>query len=172
MKVSDCTPGTPVWYYPSMVDRSLRFAGVIGPDAPRCLGGSWVVRLVDIEPAYAAWKGQPRIGVAAAALTCLGLRIILRSASRVDVYAAIDGERAYQARRWNEDTTSSGGRHSVTEFLVYARSYVNEALEHVSRNADPGATDFALHSLRKIAALAVAALEQNGVRSRETKAAA
>ncbi len=85
---------------------------------------------------------------------------------RSEVYAAIDGERAYQAERWNENTTTSKGNHSVTEFLVYMRDYVEEALHHVSRNADPGAQEFALNSVRKIAALGVACMEQNGVRLR------
>lgn len=86
---------------------------------------------------------------------------------RLDAYSAIDGERAYQAERWNENTTSSKGLHSVTEFLVYIRDYTEEALHYLTRNADPQGAEFALHSLRKIAALAVAAMEQRGVRHRE-----
>jgi hypothetical protein len=89
-----------------------------------------------------------------------------KTIDRAEVYAAIDGEREYQAQRWSEDTTESNGLHSVTEFLVYIRDYTEEALHHVSRNADPGANEYALHSLRKIAALAVAAMEQRGVRTR------
>jgi hypothetical protein len=85
---------------------------------------------------------------------------------REEVYRAINGERAYQDGRWNSSTTKSGGKHSLTEFLVYIRDYTEEALHHVSRNADPGANEYARHSLRKVAALAVAALEQNGVRHR------
>lgn len=87
-------------------------------------------------------------------------------ALRRDVYAAIDGEREYQDERWNGATTESHGKHSVTEFLVYIRDYVEEALHVVSRTADPGAQVFAKHSLRKIAALAVAAMEQNGIEER------
>ncbi len=85
---------------------------------------------------------------------------------RSAVYAAIDGERSYQAKRWNEETADSKELHSITEFLVYIRDYTEEALHYVSRNADPDANEFALHSMRKIAALAVAAMEQRGVRSR------
>lgn len=86
--------------------------------------------------------------------------------TREEVYQAIDGERAYQAERWNASTTDSKGIHNNTEFLVYIKDYVEEALHHISRNSEPGSTVFSQNSLRKIAALAVAALEQNGVTQR------
>jgi len=87
----------------------------------------------------------------------------LGTASRADVYAAIDGERDYQKKWENPDLTDSGGRHSNLEFLVYIRDYVEEALHVSTRDPDPVAREFTTHSLRKIAALAVAAMEQNGV---------
>lgn len=87
----------------------------------------------------------------------------LSPATRADVYAAIDGERDYQ-RKWEDPTlTDSGGRHTNVEFLVYIRDYVEEALHFASREPDPKAVMFCTSSLRKIAALAVAAMEQNGV---------
>lgn len=89
------------------------------------------------------------------------------TATREVVYQAIDSERDYQARRWNETTTETKGLHTITEFLVYIRDYTEEALHFASRNGNPQADEFARHSLRKIAGLAVAALEQNGVRFRE-----
>ncbi len=82
---------------------------------------------------------------------------------REEVYQVIDGERDYQESRWNISTTNTAGNHSVTEFLVYMRDYVEEALHHVSRHADPGASDIALNSVRKVAALGVACMEQHGV---------
>lgn len=89
-------------------------------------------------------------------------------ATRADVYAAIDGERDYQ-RKWEDPAnTTSGGRHSNVEFLVYIRDYVEEALHFASRNSDPKAIEFTIHSMRKIGALAVAAMEQNGVIKRVT----
>jgi hypothetical protein len=78
------------------------------------------------------------------------------------VYEAINVERAYQEAKWNLATTSSGGRHSVTEWLVYMQDYLTEAMRIVSRNVDPGASVAALHSVRKIAAMGVACMEQNG----------
>lgn len=87
----------------------------------------------------------------------------LPPATRAEVYAAIDGERKYQLKWENPELTDSGGEHSNVEFLIYIRSYVNEALEAASRKPDPEARVQNTHALRKIAALAVAALEQNGV---------
>jgi hypothetical protein len=52
------------------------------------------------------------------------------------------------------------------EFLAFIQDYVNEALHYCARHGEPGATEFSAHSLRKIAAMAVAALEQNGVQHR------
>jgi hypothetical protein len=82
--------------------------------------------------------------------------------TRLEVYSAIDGERDYQESRWNSITTESRGIHSNVEFLVYIQDYVQEALHFCSRNGDPQGTMFSQQSLRKVAALAVAAMEQNG----------
>ena len=86
---------------------------------------------------------------------------------RAEVYAAIDGEREYQKKWENSELTDSGGIHSNVEFLVYIRDYVEEALHVASRDGDPVVRVKTAHSLRKIAALAVAAMEQNGVLLRE-----
>jgi hypothetical protein len=86
---------------------------------------------------------------------------------RTEIYSVLDGERAYQETRWNCNTTSTCGKHSVTEFLVFIQDYVNEALHTMSRNPDPYATETCLHSLRKITALGVACMEQHGVPRRE-----
>lgn len=85
--------------------------------------------------------------------------------SRQEVYGAIDGERDYQDQRWNAKTTTTAGIHSNLEFLVFIQDYVQEAMHKSSREAGAELT-FTKHSLRKIAALAVAALEQNGVEPR------
>lgn len=92
--------------------------------------------------------------------------------SRQEVYEAIDSERDYQDRRWNPETTSTGGKHSVTEFLVFMRSYVNEALEIVSRNAEPEASGRALEAVRKVSALGVVCMEQHGAPRRQVAPAA
>lgn len=92
----------------------------------------------------------------------------LAPATRAEIYAAIDGERDYQDG-WKDPTlTDSGGLHSNVEFLTYIRSYLNEALEVSARKPDPEARLQNTHALRKIAALAVAAMEQNGVLPRSS----
>jgi hypothetical protein len=75
-------------------------------------------------------------------------------------FGAIISEREYQDAKWNKN-------HSNTEFLVYIRDYVEEALHFSSREADDKCLAKQQDSLRKIAALAVAAMEQNGSRPRE-----
>jgi hypothetical protein len=88
------------------------------------------------------------------------------TATRAEIYAAIDRERDYQDG-WKDPTlTTSGGTHSVQEYLTYMRSYVNEALEIGARRPDPAAIDAALHCIRKVAALAVVTMEEHGVRER------
>jgi len=85
---------------------------------------------------------------------------------RTQIYEAINEERDYQ-KGWEDSTlTDSEGKHSIQEFLTFIRSYTNEALEIGCRKPDPISNEFGLHILRKIAALAVAAMEQHGVNHR------
>jgi hypothetical protein len=73
---------------------------------------------------------------------------------RSEVYRLIDGERKYQDARWLKPAHS----HSVTEYLVYIRDYVEDALHRVSHeDGDQGIRP----NVRKIAALAVACMEEN-----------
>jgi hypothetical protein len=86
---------------------------------------------------------------------------------RPQVYEAIEHERNYQDAKWNPRTTASGGVHSTTEWLVYLDDYIREAKFLVTRNADPEANVMALHVIRKVAAMAVACMEQNGCHTRD-----
>jgi hypothetical protein len=77
----------------------------------------------------------------------------MNRATQEQVIAAVRGERDYQDGRW------PGHAHSLTEFLVFIDHYVKEAMDKVSvENGE----DVAKHATRKIAALAIAAMEQNG----------
>lgn len=80
--------------------------------------------------------------------------------TREEVYKVIDGERDYQEKRWARPAHN----HSNTEYLVYIQHYVNQAFTAVSTQDGDQAT---LSALRKIAALAVAAMEENGVEARK-----
>ena len=74
-------------------------------------------------------------------------------AKQNEVFEVVANEREYQDKRW------PGHKHTNTEFLVYIDHYVKEAFAAVSVQDDDKAT---YPALRKIAALAVAAMEQNG----------
>lgn len=88
-------------------------------------------------------------------------------ATREEVYAAIDGECEYQEERWNENTTESCGDHSVAEFVLYMEHYIQLARVEASTKPDPESREATLHMVRKVAALGVACMEQNGVMERE-----
>lgn len=78
-------------------------------------------------------------------------------ASLKEALGAIDTERDYQDWRWNASTTVTEGRHSVGEFLVFMDDYVREAKAQLSAG-----DDLALHTIRKVAGLGVACMEQHG----------
>lgn len=84
-------------------------------------------------------------------------------ATRRFVYAAIDTERDYQSKKWTPETTTSNGQHSFEEWFMYIEDYVNEAKHILSREKKKDADEKAAHIMRKVAALAVAAMEQLGV---------
>ena len=72
---------------------------------------------------------------------------------RSEVFAAIDLERTYQ------DRCHPGHRHEVGTYLTYLRHYLNLAGTAVMTGSDDRD---GLAEIRKIAALAVACLEQHG----------
>ena len=74
-------------------------------------------------------------------------------ATRFEVYTAIDGERQYQERVW------PGHRHTVTEYTLYMQHYLTEAIRALStQDGEAGG----LNILRKVTALGVACMEENG----------
>jgi hypothetical protein len=88
--------------------------------------------------------------------------------SRAEVYDLIDGERAYQDDRWNENTTVTEGNHSAQEWLTYMRDYIEEALHIGCREADQTCLGKQMANIRKVGALAVAAMENIGAPARST----
>jgi len=77
---------------------------------------------------------------------------------REDVYRLIDGERAYQQDRWRH-----GGQpeHSPEEWFTYIADYVQEAQHLLSRNTYDTSKDKAMDIMRKVGAMAVAAMEEH-----------
>ena len=85
--------------------------------------------------------------------------------SREEVYSALDSERDYQQSRAAEAHPEHPEEHihSVNDYVVYMDDYMNELKHQLSRIWVPeGQIPEALNTLRKITALGVAAMEQNG----------
>lgn len=76
---------------------------------------------------------------------------------RQDVYAVIDGERNYQDSRWGASTI-----HTVAEYILYMEHHLTEARRLITTQGDPKASRDALDVLRKVIALGVVCMEQNG----------
>lgn len=85
--------------------------------------------------------------------------------SRKEVYAAIDTEREYQNHLWEKEACQN--KHSVAEFVLYLEDYVAEARKQLARGTEPAAAAEALNTLRKVAGLAVACMEQHGAPVRD-----
>lgn len=85
-------------------------------------------------------------------------------ASRADVYAAIDSERAYQNSLGGDRREPREINHSVGDYLTMLRFYVTKADQAWTDN--PG-TDAAMNVIRKIAGIAVRAMEEHGAPRRE-----
>lgn len=75
------------------------------------------------------------------------------------VYNAIDNERDYQEQKWG-----GGPIRSLDEFALYIRDYAEEAAHQLTR----GDEEKGLHTIRKVAGLCVAAMEQHGAPPRDT----
>lgn len=86
---------------------------------------------------------------------------------RTTVYVGLDGERAYQKRRWGErqpDGTMAEVGHPVTAYLVYMQHYLNEA---VAAATTSNGDEAAMEDMRKVVALGVACFEQHGMPFRQ-----
>ncbi len=103
--------------------------------------------------------------------------MVSNKAVRADVYKAIDGERTYQ-EKWED--AESKGVHETGAFILFMEHYLQEArrlestLENGGNNRafsyptggkrrEEGSLDF----VRKVTALGVACMEQNGAPERE-----
>lgn len=84
--------------------------------------------------------------------------------SRAEVYAALDGERAYQ-RKWEK--SESRGQHSLSEWFAYMEDYIAEAKHILAREMQQDDYPKVTHILRKVTAMGVAAMEQHGAQRRE-----
>ena len=90
---------------------------------------------------------------------------------REAVYAAIDRERVYQDDKHGAATAKQAGRsprgndRTIDEFVLYINGYANEAMRQASGIGEDAYGT--LDTIRKIAALCVAAMEQHGAPRRK-----
>ena len=87
-------------------------------------------------------------------------------ATRQEVYEAIDSERDYQDSRWNENTTTSKNIHTFEDWFTYMEDYIDEAQHILSRKARQDSDPIAADIMRKVAAMAVCAMEEHGAPKR------
>ena len=73
--------------------------------------------------------------------------------TREEVYKLIDGEREYQKFKWNQVFDDS--KWSLSDWIVFIERYIQEAKNNT------GFEKHEVDSIRKIAALAVACMEQH-----------
>lgn len=86
--------------------------------------------------------------------------------TREDVYSAINSERDYQDNIIEADPTRCAVNevdHTVGDYIVMLTTYVREAQEAWTRN---GGSEKALHSVRKVAGIAVHCMEDHGAPKR------
>jgi len=83
---------------------------------------------------------------------------------RKDVYKLIDGERDYQDQL--PPNRTSGGDHTVGDYLVMLNSYLHEANHAWTMNAGDIP---ALDNIRKIGAIAIRCMEDHGAPERRKK---
>ena len=80
-------------------------------------------------------------------------------------FEAIRKEREYQDSLWGN--AASRGKHTVPEWILFMQNYLKEAEDVVCRKAYPKCDVDALHAIRKVAAMAVCCMEQNGIMQRD-----
>jgi hypothetical protein len=85
---------------------------------------------------------------------------------REEVYKAIDSEREYQDNLWLNMDGSRHVHHSPEEWFMYMEDYINEAKHILSREAYGVCEQKAMVIMRKVAGMAVCAMEQNGTTNR------
>lgn len=80
--------------------------------------------------------------------------------TRDQVYAIVSDERDYQDSL--ASTSETNGQHSIAEFILYMEDYIADARTAASKTWGPMANTVCLDIIRKVTALGVACMEQNG----------
>lgn len=85
---------------------------------------------------------------------------------RSQVYKAIDSERKYQNKIWNNHENKKENIHSFEYWCMHIEDHIIEAKHILSRNSSDIANPIVSDIMRKIAAMAVCSMEQHGVKNR------
>jgi hypothetical protein len=87
---------------------------------------------------------------------------------RLKVYQVLDGERDYQDDRWQKDIAARKSKYTEYEWLLFIQDYLTEAIRLATRGNEVDDARIAVqNSIRKITAMGVACMEQNGCPERE-----
>lgn len=92
----------------------------------------------------------------------------MMKATREQVYAVVDGERDYQdaMRSAAHGDPSETEVKTLEQMAYYVEDYLRQIKTQLTRHWGPDAYVEPLHGFRKIAALAVAAMEMHGAPAR------
>lgn len=83
--------------------------------------------------------------------------------NRSDIYAIIDSEREYQDSEW----PGSPHNHTLLEFSVYMKDYLDELQHLISRTPDNvRSSNAVMDIMRKVTAMGIACMEIHGARER------
>ena len=82
--------------------------------------------------------------------------------TQAEVFDLIAEERLYQDSIWNPSSTASNDNHSFEEWIMYIEHYIGLAKFALCTKPQQEANAIASDNMRKIGALAVAAMQNNG----------
>lgn len=80
-----------------------------------------------------------------------------KNSSIEGVFDAIKEEMEYQDKLWGERY------HSPAEWILFMRDYLREAENILSRMSAPKCNEDVMHTIRKVATMAIRCMEQNGI---------
>jgi hypothetical protein len=114
----------------------------------------------DLQSAYGASKDTDEFSIVHF------IRLNTDRTPRALAYEAIDSERDYQ-EHLRRAAHGTGGQHEVAAFLLFMDEYMTKAKTIAATDWSPQADARTMEIVRKVAALAVAAMEIHGVEPRK-----
>jgi hypothetical protein len=92
---------------------------------------------------------------------------MIESPTRADVFDALDKERDFQDKIWDNHTEEG---NNPSSWILWMEDYLNEARHLASRNSEAPGSDGRkriMNVMRKVTAMGVACMEMNGVVHRD-----